>query len=96
MDSFHFTLVTLIKTRTFISNILPGPREQVNQDTAFLDSSQIYGQNICDGDGLREFSGGRLNLTLPVNPRYTRFHNFAPLSSVCVHWKMIRNYEMGM
>lgn len=48
-----------------------GPREQLNQDTAFLDSSQIYGQNICDGDSLREFNAGRLNMTLPEHPRYT-------------------------
>ena len=47
-----------------------GPREQLNQDTAFLDSSQIYGQNICDGDSLREFNAGRLNMTLPEHPRY--------------------------
>jgi len=46
-----------------------GPREQLNQNTAFLDSSQIYGQNICDADQLREFSRGRLNITLPPHGR---------------------------
>ena len=46
-----------------------GPREQLNQNTAFIDSSQIYGQNICDSDSLREFTGGRLNMTLPSHGR---------------------------
>ena len=46
-----------------------GPREQLNQNTAFLDASQIYGQNICDGDNLREFSAGRLNITKPPHGR---------------------------
>ena len=46
-----------------------GPREQLNQNTAFLDSSQIYGQNICQADSLREFTGGRLNMTIPSHGR---------------------------
>jgi len=46
-----------------------GPREQLNQNTAFLDSSQIYGQNICQAEGLREFRNGRLNMTLPPHGR---------------------------
>ncbi|CAG0893851.1 unnamed protein product, partial [Cyprideis torosa] len=40
-----------------------GPREQLNQNTAFLDGSQVYGQNSCDARKLRAFLGGRLNVT---------------------------------
>ncbi|XP_015127618.1 thyroid peroxidase [Diachasma alloeum] len=39
-----------------------GPREQVNQNTAFLDASVVYGENICIGNILRGFSG-RMNIT---------------------------------
>lgn len=40
-----------------------GPREQVNQNTAFLDGSQIYGENRCV---LRDLKGqaGRMNATV--------------------------------
>lgn len=40
-----------------------GPREQVNQNTAFLDGSQIYGENSCKATKLKGFSG-RLNSTI--------------------------------
>lgn len=44
-----------------------GPREQVNQNTAFLDASQVYGENPCVLKQLKGY-GGRMNCTeLPNN-----------------------------
>ncbi|KAL5279193.1 DBLOX family protein [Megaselia abdita] len=40
-----------------------GPRDQINQNTHFLDSSQVYGENNCVASGLRGFSG-RMNSTI--------------------------------
>ncbi|XP_054167499.1 peroxidasin homolog pxn-1-like [Oppia nitens] len=45
-----------------------GPREQMNQITAYLDGSNVYGSDICEANSLRTFQGGRLNTTRhPVN-----------------------------
>lgn len=40
-----------------------GPREQMNQVTAYLDSSNVYGSDPCEARMLRAFTGGRLNVT---------------------------------
>uniref|UniRef100_A0ABD2XNQ1 Peroxidase n=1 Tax=Trichogramma kaykai TaxID=54128 RepID=A0ABD2XNQ1_9HYME len=39
-----------------------GPREQINQNTGFLDASVVYGENRCIADILRSFNG-RMNIT---------------------------------
>ena len=46
-----------------------GPREQLNQNTAFIDASHIYGNDRCDASDLREGFDGRLNTSLPVSGR---------------------------
>ncbi|XP_036149555.1 LOW QUALITY PROTEIN: uncharacterized protein LOC105828648 [Monomorium pharaonis] len=46
-----------------------GPREQINQNTGFLDASVVYGENSCICNILRGFNG-RMNIT--SNPRRGR------------------------
>lgn len=46
-----------------------GPRQQVNQNTAFLDASQVYGENLCVLKNLKGLRG-RMNSTQhPVRGR---------------------------
>lgn len=40
-----------------------GPRDQVNQNTHFLDASMVYGEHVCLSNKLRGFSG-RMNSTV--------------------------------
>ncbi|XP_052083804.1 peroxidase-like protein [Mytilus californianus] len=51
---------------------LPGPRQQLNERTAFLDLSATYGSSQIRVDELRQWKGGRLNASkddlLPDGP----------------------------
>ncbi|XP_064466102.1 uncharacterized protein LOC135377535 [Ornithodoros turicata] len=49
--------------RSLPGQLTLGRREQLNQVTAFLDASNIYGSDNCDSKMLRAFLGGRLNST---------------------------------
>lgn len=40
-----------------------GRREQLNQVTAFVDASNVYGSDRCEARMLRTFIGGKLNVT---------------------------------
>jgi peroxidase len=49
-------------TRSLPGQLTLGPREQLNQVTAFIDASFIYGSDSCKMDLLRS-SNGQLNVT---------------------------------
>jgi len=50
-------------TRSLPGQLTLGHRQQLNQDTAFLDGSNTYGSDVCESRKLRTFVGGRLNST---------------------------------
>ncbi|XP_037074559.1 eosinophil peroxidase-like [Pollicipes pollicipes] len=50
-------------TRSLPGQQTLGPREQITQNTAFMDASHIYGQHQCEARTLRAFEGGRLKTT---------------------------------
>ncbi|XP_013777552.2 uncharacterized protein LOC106462198, partial [Limulus polyphemus] len=54
--------------RSLSGQLTLGRREQLNQVTAFVDASQVYGSDKCEARMLRSFIGGGLNVTRhPLN-----------------------------
>uniref|UniRef100_A0A0P5JUL6 Chorion peroxidase n=1 Tax=Daphnia magna TaxID=35525 RepID=A0A0P5JUL6_9CRUS len=53
-----------------------GPREQLNQVTAFIDGSTVYGSNDEAANQLREFNGGRL-----ATQRSLKGHTLLPVKA---------------
>ncbi|KFM70982.1 Peroxidasin-like protein, partial [Stegodyphus mimosarum] len=49
--------------RSLSGQLTLGRREQLNQVTAFVDSSNVYGSDRCEARMLRTFVGGKLNVT---------------------------------
>ena len=51
-------------TRSLAGQQRLGPREQIDQNSAYIDASHIYGGTPCEARRLRSFTGGRLNATV--------------------------------
>ncbi|XP_071043918.1 uncharacterized protein [Parasteatoda tepidariorum] len=49
--------------RSLAGQLTLGRREQMNQVTAFVDASGVYGSDRCEARMLRTFIGGKLNVT---------------------------------
>ncbi|XP_073996346.1 uncharacterized protein [Rhodnius prolixus] len=77
-------------TRSMPGQNTLGPREQMNQLTAYLDLSFMYGSDKCEASILRSHSGGRMNTTKnplgygkPLLPQTTENPECRAKSGIC-------------
>uniref|UniRef100_A0A0K8SGF7 Peroxidasin n=3 Tax=Lygus hesperus TaxID=30085 RepID=A0A0K8SGF7_LYGHE len=77
-------------TRSMPGQLTLGPREQMNQLTAYLDLSFMYGSDTCGAANLRMFTGGKLNFTYvpgrkPLLPESARNAECRSPNRICFH-----------
>ncbi|XP_063223065.1 uncharacterized protein LOC134531301 [Bacillus rossius redtenbacheri] len=76
-------------TRSMPGQLTLGYREQMNQVTAYLDASFVYGSDVCETNALRTFSAGKMNVTRrpsggkPLLPTTTTHPECKSSSKVC-------------
>lgn len=67
-ESFNVTCLDFVRSAPVQTNTL-GPREQLNQVSAFFDGSVIYGNDKNVSNQLRSFEGGKLKVYVTPDNR---------------------------
>ncbi|XP_047106680.1 uncharacterized protein LOC124775853 [Schistocerca piceifrons] len=76
-------------TRSMPGQLTLGYREQLNQVTAYIDASFVYGSDVCDANALRTFTGGKMNVTKnpnrgkPLLPQITTHPECKSTTKIC-------------
>ncbi|KAJ9587988.1 hypothetical protein L9F63_028204, partial [Diploptera punctata] len=76
-------------TRSMPGQLTLGYREQLNQVSAYVDSSFVYGSDVCEMNTLRAFTSGKMNITRspargkPLMPQITTHPECKSSSKVC-------------
>jgi len=84
-----FSDVLLCQKQQCLRFVTAGYREQLNQVTAYIDSSFVYGSDVCEMNALRSFTQGKLNDTKttgtgkPLLPQITTHPECKSSSKVC-------------
>lgn len=86
-------------TRSLPSRLTLGRREQMNQVTAYLDASFIYGSDTCEAKILRSFHNGMLNVTerdekKPLLPEWDANPECRADSNICFRAGKVEIYSL--